>query len=345
METVKRAAEQRAADLFLRSAIAPVWRLPGGRLESVPGEEIVYSRDIETLAMVLSGQTTIGVKAQGGSDMDFRAVCAGVAWRCNLSACAPSDATVGDVVDAPELHASRPRDLCLTMRRLPQRPPRPEELGIVDVDKWLPKGGLVVASGIPGTGKSTALAAVISELMRRRRVLVVSYESPVEYELAADDAKGFVWQHELPWDLRSPENPLASADYHYAHAMRNVVRRSADVVFLGEIRTRAVARAALDAVRIGMTVYTTIHAASAAKAPARLVGLLGAEEQEGAAAALRDGLRLLVHCLRSEERGFERASVKIARNDPRLAGDWLKWSVTLAEEEAKSLRTAPVLEH
>ena len=239
MRSVESAAAAGAGDLILRSGSRPIWRLPGGRLGPVPDTLKVFTGDIDTLASLLSGQITIGMEALRGNDMDFRAVCAGVAWRCNLSACSPRDGAVLDVFDRPELHAARSRDLCLTLRRLSSKPPKAEDLGLGNIDVWLPSSGLVLVSGIPGAGKSTLLAAVLGERVRTSAEVLVSYESPVEYDLQSEGGDGFLVQHDLPWDLRDPESPLGAADKHYAHAMRNVVRRAADMVFLGEVRTES----------------------------------------------------------------------------------------------------------
>ena len=133
MNAVKLAASEGAGDLVLRSGTVPMWRLPASGLGPMPEEREVHTGSIEQLAILLSGQITIGLEALRGNDMDFRAYVAGAAWRCNLSSCSPRDGAVADVTDRPDLHAARTRDLCLTLRRLSSRPPMPAALGLTEV--------------------------------------------------------------------------------------------------------------------------------------------------------------------------------------------------------------------
>ena len=105
MNAVKRAASEGAGDLVLRSGTVPMWRLPASGLGPMPEEREVHTGGIEQLAILLSGQITIGLEALRGNDMDFRAYVAGAAWRCNLSSCSPRDGAVADVTDRPDLHA------------------------------------------------------------------------------------------------------------------------------------------------------------------------------------------------------------------------------------------------
>ena len=340
---VEASAREGAADIVLRAGRAPRWRLPGYGLAVIPQADNnpVWSREISRLAQRLSGQTTIGSAARAGLDLDFRAQFGGVAWRCNLTACAPVDLAGATAEQA----ATRARDLCLTLRRLGSLPPDPGQLGLDDLDAWLPAQGLVLVSGVPGSGKTTLISSVLMERVRRRPELIMTYESPVEidlqFEVEGEPLSGQIVQHDLPWDLRDPDSALSSADRHYAHAMRNLVRRAADGVFLGEVRTSEVAQALLDAVRIGLVVYTTIHALSASLSPARLIGLLPADEQKAAANALRDGLRLLVHASRTSEGGFQRNVVPVTED--LLPENWMEWGRVLAPLERQGVEITPTM--
>ena len=345
-DLIRLCVERNAGDLLLRAGMRPWWRIPGEGLSPVEGFKVMYSNDISLLAGRLSGQTSAGVVARSGGDLDFRAVAGGVPWRVNLSACCPVDMV--DVVDArPEHFAARPRDLCLTLRRISLAPPPPSalDIGSVELDWWWPSDGLVMVSGVPGSGKSTVLASVIGERARVRPEWILTFESPVEHDLQGASGKGLgcIIQHDLPWDICDPSADQSASDKHYAHAMRNVLRRAADGVLLGEVRTGEVARALLDSVRSGLVVYTTIHAASAALAPARLLGMLPSRERLVAETSLRSSLRLLVHASRNENGGFARSMIRLEADDSRLAGPWEKWADELASFERLSLREVPLL--
>lgn len=336
---VERCARDNVADLILRSGSVPRWRRAGEELSAVPGMLPAWSRFIGNLARELTGQTMIASSVRAGTDLDVRVLAGGVAWRCNLTACAPRDM----VSATAEQAATQPRDLCMTLRRLPARPPRPGQLGITRLEPWLPKQGLVLVSGIPGSGKSTLLASVLRERVRRRPDLLMTYESPVEVDLQdeSEALAGQIIQHDLPWDLRDPDTERSASDAHYAHAMRNLVRRAANGVYLGEVRAGVVAASLIDAVRIGMVVYTTIHAPSAALAPSRLLGMVTPDERRAAALALRDGLRLLVHAQRTPEGGFERVVVPV--NSDVLSGDWTEWGRRLRPLEDEGVETTPIV--
>ena len=344
LKTIGDAGEKGAADLIARSSAPLRARFPGQGLTVLhPGP--VASQAIGQAAARLYGAPGISGQARAGLDMDFRAAFRGLAWRCNLTACAPHDLAMREL--DPKLANARPADLCLTLRRLGLRPPGLEQLGVgqpgsAPLEAWLPKDGLVLVSGIPGSGKSTVLARVLLERAAARPELILTYEAPVELDLQDESHAGSIIQTDLPRDLRDPQADLGASDAHYAYAMRNVVRRAADAVFLGETRDREAALALLDAARLGLAAYTTIHAVDAHLSPMRLLGMLPANEREAATAALRSGLRLLVHAYRSEGR-FRRRVIRPTAKA--MAGPWDTWSDALKplarEEDCPPPATAP----
>ena len=344
MQLIQRCIDARASDLILRAGSRPWWRCPGVKFGPVPDTVPVYSQEISFFAELISGQITAGVVARSGHDQDFRAVVKGTAWRCNLSACCPRSITSGDI--DPKFQAAEARDLCLTLRRISSRRPAPAELGITESELqwWFPEDGLVLVAGIPGSGKSTVQASVLAERARRMTDYILTYESPVEQDLQNEVyACGRIVQQDLPWDLCDPDAEQGAADKHYAYSMRNAVRRACTVVFLGEVRTGEVGGALLLGMSAGFAVYTTIHAASAALAPARLMGLLPETERLAGEAALREGLRLVVHCSRTAEGGFARTMVPIEAGDARLKGSWRGWAEQLAPAEGRALREIPLI--
>jgi len=102
------------------------------------------------------------------------------------------------------------------------------------------KGGLVVACGPTGSGKSTTLHALLKE-GAPRTVKVITVEDPVEYEI--DYATQIEVTRSLP----------------FSRSLRSVLRHDPDVLLIGEIRDRESAVIALEAALTGHLVLTSIH--------------------------------------------------------------------------------------
>src|SRR5262245_40907592 len=83
--------------------------------------------------------------------------------------------------------------------------------------------GLVLVTGITGSGKSTTLAAMVDYINSRRACHIVTIEDPVEY--AFRDRKSVINQREVGFDTTS-----------FAKALRAALRQDPDVVLVGEMR-------------------------------------------------------------------------------------------------------------
>ena len=109
--------------------------------------------------------------------------------------------------------------------------------------------GCVMVVGPTGSGKSTTLMSLLSEVDAvRRNVLTV--EDPVEYRLP------YVGQTQIRADL-------GDRSLTFAKALRSILRQDPDVILVGEIRDSETARTAMDAAITGHTVLSTVHANSA----------------------------------------------------------------------------------
>ncbi len=98
--------------------------------------------------------------------------------------------------------------------------------------------GLVLVTGITGSGKSTTLAAVIEHINRHRRVNVITIEDPIEF--LHRDQYANVSQREVGSDTVS-----------FGHALRHVLRQDPDVILIGEIRDMETMDTALKAADTG----------------------------------------------------------------------------------------------
>ena len=109
--------------------------------------------------------------------------------------------------------------------------------------------GLVLIVGPTGSGKTTTLYSLLSEL-RQPQLKIITLEDPVEYELTGVT--------QIPIDSYKGAS--------FATGLRTVLRLDPDVVMLGEIRDEDTAGAALQAALTGHLVLSTYHAASTALA-------------------------------------------------------------------------------
>lgn len=131
----------------------------------------------------------------------------------------------------------------------------PENLAIVrDIIKA--PYGIVLISGPTGSGKSTTLFSMLSELDRESQN-VVSVEDPIEYE--------------IPGVSQSQVHP--EIGYTFASGLRSILRQDPDVIMVGEIRDNETAALAIQAALTGHLVFSTIHTNTAAGAIPRLVDM------------------------------------------------------------------------
>ncbi len=126
--------------------------------------------------------------------------------------------------------------------------------------------GLVLVTGPTGSGKTTALAALIDRVNRTSERNIVTIEDPIEYAHAP--IRSLVTQCEIGRDV---------ADH--AHALRGVLRADPDVIVVGEMRDRETFSAALTAAETGHLVLATLHTNDAAQTVDRIVDAFPSEAQ------------------------------------------------------------------
>ncbi len=116
--------------------------------------------------------------------------------------------------------------------------------------------GIILIAGPTGSGKSTTLFSMLSEL-DREKFNVVSLEDPVEYQIAG------VAQSQVRPEI----------GYTFASGLRSILRQDPDIIMVGEIRDKETAVLAVQAALTGHLVFSTIHTNTAAGAIPRLVDM------------------------------------------------------------------------
>ncbi|HEX8795304.1 MAG TPA: PilT/PilU family type 4a pilus ATPase [Polyangiaceae bacterium] len=142
--------------------------------------------------------------------------------------------------------------------------------------------GLVLVCGATGSGKSTTLAALAQEALRRRSIVLTTLEDPIEYGLAASHTS-VVRRRQVGRDV---------ADF--ASGLRDALREDPDVILVGEMRDPETIGLALTAAETGHLVLSSLHAPSAASAIERVVDVYPPQRQAQIRVQLADVLRAVV---------------------------------------------------
>jgi twitching motility protein PilT len=183
------------------------------------------------------------------------------------------------------IHAFRAENgLALALRLLREGVPDLASLGLPAVVSTFADfaTGLVLFTGPTGSGKTTALAALIEKINSTYPRNIVTIEDPVEHTHRW--LRSVVTQYEVGRDVSS-----------YAEGVRGALRADPDVIFIGELRGIESVTACLQAAETGHVVFAALHTPSeSAQAIHRLVGLFSGPDQESARLRLADALRGIV---------------------------------------------------
>ncbi|MBX7057404.1 MAG: type II secretion system ATPase GspE [Leptospirales bacterium] len=116
--------------------------------------------------------------------------------------------------------------------------------------------GIFLVTGPTGSGKSTTLYAVLTELNQEQRNILTA-EDPVEYEIEG------VGQMQMQEKI----------GLNFATALRAMLRQDPDVIMVGEVRDQETARIAIQAALTGHMVLSTLHTNDAPSAVTRLIDM------------------------------------------------------------------------
>ncbi len=141
--------------------------------------------------------------------------------------------------------------------------------------------GLVLVTGVTGSGKSTALAAMINHINQHRRCNVITIEDPIEF--LHRDGVSNVAQREVGTDTLS-----------FEAALRHVLRQDPDVILIGEIRDRITLDTAMKAADTGHLVFSTLHTTDATQTINRVISFFPPHEHTAVRNLLSTALEAVV---------------------------------------------------
>ena len=144
------------------------------------------------------------------------------------------------------------------------------------------RNGLIIFSGVTGSGKTTSMAMLIQEILRRESQRVITIEDPIEYVLPSSGVS-LVSQREVGRDVRS-----------FAQGLKYAMRQDPNLILVGEVRDEETARMALSAAETGHLVLTTLHTRDAKGAITRLIDLFPNQNHSETCSILSIALRAVV---------------------------------------------------
>ncbi len=144
------------------------------------------------------------------------------------------------------------------------------------------RNGLVLFTGVAGSGKTTSLAILINLLNERGGLRIITIEEPIEFLLPRND-RSVVTQREVGTDVDS-----------FYDGLKYGLRQDPDVLLVGEVRDRDTAQMALSAAETGHLVFTTLHTRDAKGAISRLADLFPRDSQDDVRSQLSFSLRCVV---------------------------------------------------
>jgi twitching motility protein PilT len=158
-----------------------------------------------------------------------------------------------------------------------------EELNLPNIlkDIALKPRGLVLVTGITGSGKSTALASMIHFVNENRHANIITIEDPIEF--LHRDINCHINQREVGTDTAS-----------FSQALRRVLRQDPDIILIGEIRDLETLEIALKAADTGHMVFSTLHTTDAAQTINRVLSFYPPAEQADIRFQLSTALQAVV---------------------------------------------------
>ncbi len=149
----------------------------------------------------------------------------------------------------------------MVLRIIPSTVKSLDDLRMPDVLKTIAQQprGLILVTGITGSGKSTTLAAMVEEINRTQASHIVTIEDPIEFVFT--DKKSVINQREVGVDTLS-----------FSTALRASLRQDPDIIFVGELRDKETVEIALNAAETGHLVLSTLHTIDATETINRIIG-------------------------------------------------------------------------
>src|SRR6266498_913910 len=241
-------AKRKASDLHLKAGSKPIVRIHG-HLEIQDDLPPVNQEFVRRAVMTLLGEQRYDMLLQGREiDMGYRLPGVG-RFRVNA------------FLSQGEVRA--------VFRHVPERTPSFQELYLPKVlDRLcMERRGMILVTGITGSGKSTTLAAIVDFVNKNRNDHIITIEDPIEF--VHEDNKCVISQREIGQDSAS-----------FATALRAALREDPDIILVGEMRDAETMEVALHAAETGHLVLSTLHTLNATETVNRVISTFPPHQED-----------------------------------------------------------------
>ena len=171
----------------------------------------------------------------------------------------------------------------IILRVIPYNAPTLEGLGLPAVLQQIAEAerGLILVTGVTGSGKSSTMAAMLQHMNNHSYRHIVTLEDPIEF--LHRDNQCSISQREIGSDTES-----------FYKGLRAALRQDPDVIQIGEMRDAETIDIALKAAETGHLVISTLHTKDATSTVARLISAFPAEEQQTIRYRLADAVEAVI---------------------------------------------------
>lgn len=171
----------------------------------------------------------------------------------------------------------------IVMRVIPVEVPTLEDLQLPPVLARIAehRDGMVLVTGITGSGKSTTLAAMLNHVNQTQAKHVVTLEDPIEF--LHKDMKSSMTQRQVGSDTES-----------FQMGLRAALREDPDTILVGEMRDTETIDIALKAVETGHLLFSTLHTQDAVRTLSRIIAIFPPEEQELVRVRLSESIQAVI---------------------------------------------------
>ena len=171
----------------------------------------------------------------------------------------------------------------IVMRVIPFTIPTVESLRLPPVIMQLAEAerGMILVTGVTGSGKSSSLAAMVQAINQTMHKHIVTLEQPIEF--LHRDINSSITQREVGIDTDSFRDGLKAA-----------LRQDPDVVLIGEMRDAETIDTALKAAETGHLLLSTLHTPDAVTTIMRIIAMFPPEEQDVVRIRIAEALNAVI---------------------------------------------------